>query len=363
VSELQDQILGDATGNQGTETRTVLKTNALESFYYDGNGNLTNWVKGSENWVYEWDWADRLTKVTSNGVVVLQNWYDASSRRIAKSEVIDGQTKKWLYLYDGWDIVAVMNEAGQLRETFTRGVGLAGDIGTVVAVTHHAGSGVTPGAYYTHCNHRGDIALTRSGTATVGSYSYSAFGLQTSAFGPDVCRFKFSSKERELSTSFSYYGYRFYAPQWQRWVSSDKLGMLDAHNLFAFVRNNPICLVDPFGNQAVGFPLLSCLDTNAPPYNFYPYPTNTGPLGNMGSTPMSGNLAVCKPTKNPCNPGQMRTVSVTNASGAVCTVTQRCETLGYVPSYACQGAPTPFNGWRSIGTNCPTNPTNPPVSR
>ncbi len=25
--------------------------------------------------VYEWDWANRLAKVSSNGITVLENWY------------------------------------------------------------------------------------------------------------------------------------------------------------------------------------------------------------------------------------------------------------------------------------------------
>jgi len=247
----------DVSGNTYVTNRTVIKTN-LEAFHYDGNGNLTNWVSGTTNWVYEWDWADRLTKVTSNGVVVLENWYDADGRRTAKKEVLGGQTNKWLYLYDDWNIVGVMNENGQLRETFARGVGLAGDIGTLVAVTHHAGS-TTNGTFYTQDNHRGDIMLTRSGTTTVGSYAYSAFGNLKLAIGNDICRFKFSSKEREASCGFSYYGYRFYAPQWQRWISRDSryfaFQRLRANEMsssflhsYMFCGNNPISRVDDYGH-------------------------------------------------------------------------------------------------------------------
>jgi YD repeat-containing protein len=57
----------DVSGNEAVQTRTVVRTNALETFDYDGNGNLTNWVKAGENWAYEWDWADRLVKASSKG--------------------------------------------------------------------------------------------------------------------------------------------------------------------------------------------------------------------------------------------------------------------------------------------------------
>ena len=238
----------DVSGNTSQQTRTVARTNnMLEMFQYDGNGNLTNWVCGTTNWGYQWDWADRLTKATSNGVVVLENWYDASSRRIAKTEVVNGQTQKWLYLSDGWDIVGVMDASGQLLETYTRGVGLAGDIGTLVAVTHHTSIAVTTGTYYTHHNHRGDIVRTRNGATTTGTHEYSAFGKVKSQTGTDVCRFKFSSKERDVATGFSYYGFRFYAPQWQRWPNRDTLVENGGLNLYSYVGNDPISLIDTTG--------------------------------------------------------------------------------------------------------------------
>jgi len=187
---------------------------------------------------------------TRNGVVVLQNWYDANGRRIAKQERVAGQTEKWLYLYDGWDIIGVMDGVGQLFETYTRGVGLAGDIGTLVAVTHYVrylGSGGTPVTYYLHHNDRGDVVLARNGTTTVTSYAYSAFGELKSMGTADVSRFNFSSKERDPSTGFYYYGYRFYAPQWQRWISRDLIGEVDGPNLFTFNLNNPVAFIDALG--------------------------------------------------------------------------------------------------------------------
>ena len=237
--------VSDLSGNRYPTNRWVWKE-APESFLYDGNGNLTHWVCGPTNWVYDWDWADRLVRVASNGVVVLRNWYDAQGRRVAKAERVGGQVVRTLYLWDGWDIVGVMNEAGQMRETFTRGVGLAGDIGTLVAVTHHAGSW-TNGTFSAHHNHRGDVILTRSGTTTVGSYDYTAFGTLKSQTGLDVCRFKFSSKERDPSTGFSYYGYRFYSPQRQRWICPDRAVEEGEVNLYGFVLNDPIEKIDATG--------------------------------------------------------------------------------------------------------------------
>jgi len=73
-------------------TNRGIKKDVPGHFIYNGTvplSGMTNWVCGTTNWVYEWDWADRLVKVTRNGAVVLQNWYDANSRRIAKQELVN----------------------------------------------------------------------------------------------------------------------------------------------------------------------------------------------------------------------------------------------------------------------------------
>ncbi|MCS7338793.1 MAG: hypothetical protein NZ739_11265, partial [Verrucomicrobiae bacterium] len=95
--------------------------------------------------------------------------------RIVRSKVVEAQTNIVLNLKGGWDIAGVINEDDPVAERFGRRIGLAGYIGMLAAVTHHTGSW-TNGTFYIHNNHRGDIILVRSGTTTVSSYDYSAFG-------------------------------------------------------------------------------------------------------------------------------------------------------------------------------------------
>jgi RHS repeat-associated protein len=58
---------------------------------------------------------------------------------------------------------------------------------------------------------------------------------------------QFSTKPYDEGTGLSYYDYRFYAPTIGRWMTRDPLGEGGGINLYGFVGNNPMNLVDPFG--------------------------------------------------------------------------------------------------------------------
>ena len=57
---------------------------------------------------------------------------------------------------------------------------------------------------------------------------------------------RYSGKERDASGLY-YFGFRYYAPWLQRWVSADPAGEIDGLNLFVMVSNNPITFKDQWG--------------------------------------------------------------------------------------------------------------------
>lgn len=57
---------------------------------------------------------------------------------------------------------------------------------------------------------------------------------------------RYSGKELDASGLY-YYGFRYYAPWIQRWISADPAGDIDGLNLYAMVRNNPITFKDSMG--------------------------------------------------------------------------------------------------------------------
>ncbi|MCP2020596.1 UNVERIFIED_ORG: insecticidal toxin complex protein TccC [Pseudomonas reinekei] len=57
---------------------------------------------------------------------------------------------------------------------------------------------------------------------------------------------RYSGKERD-ATGLYYYGYRYYAPWLQRWMSPDPAGDVSGPNRYLMVKNNPIIFFDEMG--------------------------------------------------------------------------------------------------------------------
>jgi insecticidal toxin complex protein TccC len=105
---------------------------------------------------------------------------------------------------------------------------------------------------YSLSNHLGSSTLELDNNAGVLTQEhYYPFGGTACWVGKNalVANYKtirYSGKERD-ATGLYYYGYRYYAPWSQRWISPDPVGAIDGLNLFLFVRNGAISHKDRHG--------------------------------------------------------------------------------------------------------------------
>jgi RHS repeat-associated protein len=257
-SAVWTNIVVSATG-QNSVTGNVFVAQTPESFHYDADGNLTN----DGRWTYSWDTENRLTSMTSltnapaGSKLQLNFLYDTQGRRIQKivSTNSNGNYSAQStnrFVYDGWNLIAVLNPQLALVRSFVWGLDLsgslqgAGGVGGLLEV-NDAVNGVQFAAYDGNGNVAAQVAGA-SGT-TSAQYEYGPFGEGIRATGPmaKANPFRFSTKYQDDETDLLYYGYRYYNTSTGRWISRDPLGEDESANLSAFVSNNPVGAFDPDG--------------------------------------------------------------------------------------------------------------------
>ena len=103
--------------------------------------------------------------------------------------------------------------------------------------------------YYYHADGLGSIiALTDSTGAVVQSYRYDAFGNMIGDTPAVVQPHAYTAREYDPETGLYFYRARYYDPKAGRFLQRDPIGFAGGDvNLYAYVKNNPVNRIDPFG--------------------------------------------------------------------------------------------------------------------
>jgi RHS repeat-associated protein len=238
-----------------------------ESYAYDLDGNLLS----DGRWSYGWDAENRLTNMTSlSGAPTASKFkldftYDYQGRRIQKI-VSTNAGSGWVYsytnrfVYDGWNVVAILDGGDNVLYSFTWGLDLsgspqgAGGVGGLLSMRVYGGANA--GVYFYCYDGNGNVtALVNAGNGSIAAqYEYGAFGELIRATGPMASAnpFLFSTKYRDSESGFYYYGYRYYNPNTGRWLSRDPAEEDEGGlNLYGFVGNDPTEQCDALGFKII----------------------------------------------------------------------------------------------------------------
>jgi RHS repeat-associated protein len=90
------------------------------------------------------------------------------------------------------------------------------------------------------------LALTDPAGTITTRYTYSPFGGTSTTGEASSNPFQYTGREKD-STGLYYYRARYYDPKIQRFISSDPIGLDGGLNTYAYVENNPIAFIDPYG--------------------------------------------------------------------------------------------------------------------
>ncbi|MBS1994124.1 MAG: hypothetical protein JSS83_26620 [Cyanobacteria bacterium SZAS LIN-3] len=197
-------------------------------FSYDGNKNLTS----DGTWTFGYDIDGHLLNA-SNGLTSASYTYDSIGRQTKKN--VGGTVTR--FVYDGQELIATYDTAGNLVSRYIYGLGLDEPIIEVKS---------TGAIVYLHANEKGSIVATSNTSGVVTNVnSYGPFGESNTVNGTI---FGYTGQRFDAETGLYYYKARYYSPTLGRFLQPDPIGYAGGDlNLYAYVQNDPINWTDSTG--------------------------------------------------------------------------------------------------------------------
>jgi len=233
----------NANASYNTQNNQMVQ-NDNYSFEYDNSGNVVKKIDKTTNYkkLYTFNDRNQLTQVVTQDennqtTKTLAFTYDPIGRRYSKS--VNGVVQK--FIYDGMDIVAIVDSSNNIISTITHSEGIDQPLSI---------SDGTDTYYYLR-DHQGSVIALVDGSGTkVEEYSYDAYGKVTAKTVSATTNNPYGYTGRVMDDDdLYYYRARYYDPTTQRFLSEDPIGFSSQDfNFYRYVGNNPLNLTDPSGH-------------------------------------------------------------------------------------------------------------------
>lgn len=233
-----------------------------ETYTYDEHGSLTSTPQLP---VLQWDFSGRLCassrQVVTDGGGRETTYYAYSSagQRLRKVTERPNETVRYARLYlrgsEVYQEFAGDGTTGVLARDTLHVMAAARRVALVDTLTTGSGPAGAQ-ARFQLGNHLDSAMLELDASGGLITYEeylpYGATAFQTGRSEAEVSlkRFRYTGRERDEETGFSYHGARYYAPWLARWTACDPAGLIDGANLYQYAHSNPVRLRDPAGTQA-----------------------------------------------------------------------------------------------------------------
>ena len=211
------------------------------TYAYDANGNVIRRANADIAHEFTYDSQSRLVRIDDGRVETYS--YDHEETRIKK--VADGEST----YYVSADYEEVWRDGARVEV-----------IKHYRAGEHKVATRDRDGLKYVYPDHLGSSSrMADASGKQVKALWYAPFGATAKETGAASARYRYTGKEKD-DTGLYYYGARYYDDQLGRFLAADSV-LPDVYdpqqlNRFAYVRNNPIKLIDPDGHAAIAAMIL-----------------------------------------------------------------------------------------------------------
>ena len=252
------------TAKQSNRLSSTTVGATTEPYTYDAHGNMTGML---HLMLMQWDFKDQLSATSRQAVNATPPpdkvpettfyVYDASGQRVRKvTERQNGSRKAERIYLGGFEIYREFKGNGIDIALERETLHIMDDKQRIALVeTRTQGNDGSPPQLirYQFGNHLGSASLELDDKGSVISYeeytpydstSYQAVDRNIKAAAK---RYRYTGKERDEETGFTYHGARYYAPWLGRWISCDPIGLEGSINLFAFCDASPLIKTDNNG--------------------------------------------------------------------------------------------------------------------
>jgi RHS repeat-associated protein len=248
--EVGNRVDSNQSGLSTFDAGNQLAEDAEFTYAHDSNGNQilrTNRATGFST-QFEYDAENRLIGLAREDGSVVNYRYDGLGRRIEKN--VAGVITR--YLYDNEDILLELDGSENILARYTHGPGIDEPL-IMERDLDSSGTFESGEGFFYHADGLGSVSqLTDTNGTLIQSYSYSPFGQIELQLDPTLVQpYTFTSREFDVETGLHFYRARTYEAITGRFLQVDPIGFAGGINLYTYVGNSPMNMVDPFG--LIGF--------------------------------------------------------------------------------------------------------------
>ncbi|WP_438435378.1 DUF6531 domain-containing protein [Gorillibacterium sp. sgz500922] len=216
----------------------VTSSNVIQDYSYDGNGNLVKSANDQGERTYQYNGFNQLTQTVLKNGDWMRYAYDPWGLRTSISE--NGMQTD--FVFSGDQVLAEMTTSGYTLNRYIRGYDLLAEQDPQNRIYAYLKDG-----------HGSVTGLLDPSGKRVNQYSYDEFGNVQTQVENRSNRFTYSGEQVDPITGEYYLRARNYDPAVGRFTQEDtyrgEAGVPLSHNLYSYVQNNPVNLIDPSGHR------------------------------------------------------------------------------------------------------------------